>query len=249
MASKSPTLPAKSSRLTLVHSSDLHLGDEETTRLSGGNETLMLERVLAAAADAAADAVLLVGDVFENNRVARSLVTRVGKLLAAAEVPVVVLPGNHDPLVAGGVWRKRALHKPDNVHVLGVTHGRAVVLQGLGLEVWGNPHLHYDDMVPLVRPRRRTTPFQVTLAHGHYDPVPDRRRNPRPSWLIGAAEIEATGADYVALGHWNQSIRVGGGKVPAHYSGAPELVDSVNVITLRAGRRAAVACRALPSLG
>ncbi len=249
MASKSPTLRAELSGLKLVHSSDLHLGDEETTRLSGGNETLMLERVLAAAEAVAADALLLAGDVFENNRVGRTLVARVGKLLAGAVMPIVVLPGNHDPLVAGGVWRQRALHAPDNVHVLGVTHGRTVVIQALGLEVWGNPHLHYDDMVPLVRPRRRTTPFQVTLAHGHYDRVPDRRRTPRPAWLIGAAEIEATGADYVALGHWNQAIRVGGGKVPAHYSGAPELANSVNVITLRPGRPAGVARKTLPALG
>jgi DNA repair exonuclease SbcCD nuclease subunit len=248
MASKSPTLRAELSGLKLVHSSDLHLGDEETTRLSGGNETLMLERVLAAAEAVTADALLLVGDVFENNRVARGLVARVGKLLTGAGLPVIVLPGNHDPLVAGGVWRQRALHTPGNVHVLGVTHGRAVMLRELGLEIWGNPHFHYDDMTPLARPRRRTTPFQVTLAHGHYDRVPDRRRNPRPAWLIGAAEIEATGADYVALGHWNRAVRVGGGKVPAHYSGAPELASSVNVITLRPGRPAAVARRALPAL-
>ena len=66
-------------------------------------------------------------------------------------------------------------------------------------------------MVPLRAPRRRGARHHVAIAHGHYDPVPDRRRRPRPAWLIGDAEIAATGADYVALGHWNQTIRVGAG--------------------------------------
>ena len=65
--------------------------------------------------------------------------------------------------------------------------------------------------------------------------MPDRRRRPRPAWLIGDAEIAATGADYLALGHWNQTIRVGTGPVVACYSGSPEVARSVNVVTLGGG--------------
>ena len=70
------------------------------------------------------------------------------------------------------------------------------------------------------------------MAHGHYEPAPDRSKGPRPSWLIGDAEIAATGADYVALGHWNRAVRVGNGSVPAHYSGSPEYAGTVNVVRL-----------------
>jgi DNA repair exonuclease SbcCD nuclease subunit len=219
-------------KLTLVHSSDLHIGDEETTRACGGDATLVLARVLDAARATAADAVLLAGDVFENNRVPGVLAERVAGLLAGAGRPVVVLPGNHDPLVADAVWRRVVAGGPDNLFVLGVSRPRAVVLPRLGLEVWGNPHRSYDDMVPLRAPRQRCTAFQVALAHGHYEPVPDRRRRLRPAWLIGAREIAATGADYVALGHWNRATAVDGGPVPAHYSGSPELSRSVNVVTI-----------------
>jgi DNA repair exonuclease SbcCD nuclease subunit len=218
--------------ITLVHSSDLHIGDEETTRACGGDETLLLARVLDAARTVRADAVLLAGDVFENNRVPRTLADRVAGLVADAGRPVVVLPGNHDPLVADAVWRRIAQGGPNNLFVLGVTRPRAVVLPRLGLEVWGNPHRSYDDMAPLRAPRRRRTLFQVALAHGHYEPVPDRRCRLRPAWLIGAQEIAATGADYVALGHWNRATPVADGRVPAHYSGSPELSRSVNVVTL-----------------
>ena len=90
----------------------------------------------------------------------------------------------------------------------------------------------YDDMTPLRRPRRRTTARQIAVAHGHYEPVPNRRTDLRPSWLIGDREIAATGADYVALGHWNLAKRVGNGTVPAYYSGSPELAGTVNVVRL-----------------
>jgi DNA repair exonuclease SbcCD nuclease subunit len=233
-------------KLTLVHSSDLHIGDEETTRACGGDATLVLARVLDAGRATGADAVLLAGDVFENNRVPGALAERVAGLLAGAGRPVVVLPGNHDPLVADAVWRRVVAGGPDNLFVLGVSRPRAVVLPRLGLEVWGNPHRSYDDMVPMHTPRRRRTVHQVALAHGHYEPVPDRRRRLRPAWLIGAEEIAATGADYVALGHWNRATPVDGGPVPAHYSGSPELSRSVNLVTLgRPGGRARVTRRAL----
>lgn len=220
-------------RVTLVHSSDLHIGDEETTRACGGDETLVLARVLDAARAVRADAVVLAGDVFDHNRVSPALGRKVAGLLAGAGRAVIVLPGNHDPLVADGIWRAAALNAPENVFVIGVTRPRAVMLPRLGLEVWGNAHRSYDDMVPLAAPRRRTAPLQVAVAHGHYDAVPDRRRRPRISWLIGDGEIAATGADYVALGHWNRAGRVGGSAVAAHYSGSPELSLSVNVVTLR----------------
>lgn len=219
----------------LVHSSDLHIGDEEATRLAGGDPTCLLELVLAAAARARADAVLLAGDVFENNRVPRDVAARAGALLAGAGRPVVVLPGNHDPLIAASVWRRASVSGPSNVHVIGLDASRRVRLPALDLVIWGNPHRDYGDMVPLRAPPGRRAAFTVAMAHGHYDPVPDRRRRPRPAWLIGAAEIAATGADYVALGHWNQRTRVGVGALAGHYSGSPELTGSANLVRLASG--------------
>jgi DNA repair exonuclease SbcCD nuclease subunit len=89
-------------------------------------------------------------------------------------------------------------------------------------------------MVPfeIVRPRR--TRWQVALAHGHYDPQADRSISPRASWLINDEELVATGADYVALGHWNRAVRVGGEGVAAYYSGSPEYAGTVNVVRLAA---------------
>jgi hypothetical protein len=102
----------------------------------------------------------------------------------------------------------------------------------LSLEVWGRPHRDYDDMIPFETVRARQTRWLIAMAHGHYEPRPDRSIGPRPSWLIGDDDIAATGADYVALGHWNRAVRVGNGVVPAYYSGSPEYSGTVNVVRL-----------------
>jgi len=72
------------------------------------------------------------------------------------------------------------------------------------------------------------------MAHGHYEP-PETRANPlRPSWIFGDEEIAATGADYLALGHWDRPMRVGNGAVPAYYSGSPDLAGTINLVRLTA---------------
>ena len=79
-------------------------------------------------------------------------------------------------------------------------------------------------------PQPRTRAGKLAAAHGHYV---DEARDPNRmigSWLIHREELLATGADYVALGHWNQSIAVGNGDVNAHYSGSPEYTGTVNVV-------------------
>src|SRR2546430_1666545 len=58
-------------------------------------------------------------------------------------------------------------------------------------------------------------------------------QNPlRPSWLLSDAMIAATGADYLALGHWDRAAQVGCGAVPAYYSGSPDYVHTVNLVRL-----------------
>ena len=214
-----------------VHSSDIHVDDSYTARAHGGDGTLGLRRVLETATAAAADLVLLAGDVFEHNRLPLELLERSARLLAGAGIPVVILPGNHDPAIPQSAYNRGAIGEPANVHVLGVSHAGAVVFPELGLEVWGHAHRDYDDMAPLRTPRRRSTRWQIAMAHGHYQPATDGA-GLRPSWLIGDDEIAATGADYVALGHWNIHARVGNGDIPAYYSGSPDHARTVNVVRL-----------------
>ncbi len=231
--------------IVMVHSSDLHLGDVATIQAYGGDDTLPLRQVLFTANAVKASLLLLAGDVFEHNRLAVDILERTARILGDAGMPVVILPGNHDPATPDSVYRRGPLAEPENVNILGITHRKAVTFSGLDLEVWGHAHLDYDDMVPLRAPRPRRTRWQVAMAHGHYHPRPDRAGGPNPAWLIGREEILATGVDYLALGHWNRATRVGGGGVPAHYSGSPELSGSVNVVRLKSGGKVAVRRRTI----
>ena len=218
---------APGTEIVLAHSSDVHVDDR---RGAAG-----LHAVLATAMVLAADFVLLAGDTFENNQLSAAVLDQAGELLAEAGVPIVILPGNHDPALPDSVFVRRGMAHVPNAHILGVTHDEAVVFPAYDLEIWGHAHRDYFDMAPLRGPRPRSTRWQVAMAHGHYEP-PETRANPlRPSWIFGDEEIAATGADYLALGHWDRPMRVGNGVVSAFYSGSPELARTVNQVRLTDG--------------
>ena len=228
----------------LVHSSDLHV-DEDCAIGACGDGTASLRAVLTTARALRADIALLAGDTFENNQLSAGILGRDGRLLAETGMPVVILPGNHDPAAAGSVFVRGGFAELPNVSILGVTHDEAVPFGAFDLEIWGHAHRDYFSMAPLRGPRRRSTRWQVAIAHGHYEP-PATRANPlRPSWVFSDEEIAATAADYLALGHWDRAVRVGNGIVPAYYSGSPELARTVNLVRLTAAGEVIVARKKL----
>jgi DNA repair exonuclease SbcCD nuclease subunit len=225
--------------IVLVHSSDLHVDDEHNAA-KHTDGTAGLAAVLACARAAAADVVLLAGDTFDNNRVSAPVLDRTGQLLADAGIPVVILPGNHDPALPNSVFVRGNFSSIPNVTVLGITHDEAVDFPLHDLEIWGHAHRDYENMVPLRGPRPRSTRWQIAMAHGHYEP-PETLATPlRPSWLFSDDAIAATEADYLALGHWDRPVRVGNGVVPAYYSGSPDLARTANVIRLTPAGRVVV---------
>jgi DNA repair exonuclease SbcCD nuclease subunit len=207
--------------IVVIHSSDLHIDGRSSDVFHP------LCKVLDVARRESADLVLLAGDIFDHNRLKLEQIDRVTRLLDDAAIPVVILPGNHDCLSADSVYRRGGLADVPRVHVLGVSSEESYVLAEHDLEVWGRPHLDYHDYSPLAEPRPRTTRWQIATAHGHF--VRDDRDHHR-SWLIHSEEIAATGADYVALGHWPAWGPAGDGSVPAYYSGSPDLAQTVNVV-------------------
>ena len=220
--------------VVLAHSSDLHVDEDRTASLRDGDGTATLRAVLATARALRADVVLLAGDTFENNQLGSAILDRARGLLAGADLPVVILPGNHDPALENSVFIRGSFAELPNVSILGVTHDEAVPFPVFDLEIWGHAHRDYYSMAPLRGPRPRSTRWQAAMAHGHYEP-PATRANPlRPSWVFSDEEIAATGADYLALGHWDRAVRVGNGVVPAYYSGSPELAQTLNIVRLTA---------------
>jgi DNA repair exonuclease SbcCD nuclease subunit len=218
----------------VVHSSDLHVSARYAADSSRGLDALpALRGVLAIATGLRADLVVLAGDTFEHNRQPSVLLDQAARTMGEFRAPIVILPGNHDPLTPDSVYRRPELGTATNLCVLGLTVGRSVVFPELDLEIWGEAHREYADMSPLGKPPFRSARWQLAAAHGHYIEEPLVTGALSPSWLIRPEDLIATGADYIALGHWNRAARVGDGLINAYYSGSPEYAGTVNVVRFR----------------
>src|SRR5918999_1027725 len=71
---------------------------------------------------------------------------------------------------------------------------------------------------------------RAAQIHGDYV---DEIRDPNRligSWLIHREELDATDAEYVALGHWNQATKVGDENKHAYYSGSPDYSGTVKLV-------------------
>ena len=225
------SLTPRTEDLLIVHSSDLHVDDGYTARAWGGDGNAPLAAVLDAARTIAADIVLLTGDIFEHNRLNEAILSRTRTVLAEARLPVVMLPGNHDPLIRGSVWDRGKLSAINNAHVLGEDNDLATFAE-FDLDIWGRAHRDYCDINPLEGAPRRRAQHHIVAGHGHFSEERTPDGKPGPSWLFTPEDIEATGADYVALGHWNRNVQVGSGDVQAWYSGSPDYAETVNVVRL-----------------
>lgn len=219
--------------VVVVHSSDLHLGADYSRDRSRPDTLSVLREVLAIARTARADLVVLAGDTFENNRLPAPLLERAARIMREFSAPIVVLPGNHDPLTDDSVYRRGELAGVPNLCVLGLTVGEAAHFPALEMEIWGKAHLDYSDMQPLCKPAPRAMRWQLAAAHGHYIEGAQEPGRLIASWLIRREELASLGADYVALGHWNHAVRVGGPETHAYYSGSPDYADTVNVVRLK----------------
>lgn len=216
--------------VVLVHSSDIHVEDDVTglghTGLSG------LGAVINAARALSADALLLAGDTFDNHRVSRAILDSAAALIDAAGLPVVLLPGNHDPVLPDCLFRRAGLAGMAHVRIFGVTDDDTILLAEQGLEVLGRAHRGFGDQPPLPSPRSRAQRWQVVMAHGHYVPPGDWHAESHRAWRMADNDLAAMRADYIALGHWDRATRAGDDHALAFYSGSPDLAQTVNVIRL-----------------
>src|SRR5699024_10215124 len=79
-----------------------------------------VRRIGELADDLDAQFVVVAGDVFESNQLHRAVVSRALEAMGDYSVPVVLLPGNHDPLDAASIFDDPAFTRrvPEHVHVL-----------------------------------------------------------------------------------------------------------------------------------
>lgn len=230
--------------LRVVHTSDVHLGAYATSSDAKWEERRSLMeaafgRVIDLANDQNADALLIAGDFFDNDRVSDETVTFAAQQIDRFEGRTFLIPGNHDPMDAGKVyWRHDMEAIAPRLRIVRRHEGEIVEPDGLDLVLWGRAYIdtdwHFRPLEGL--PERLDSRWHIAMGHGHF--VHEGGDTGR-SLLIREAEIAAAAGhwDYMAFGHWEPHADVSSGGVTAVYSGAPMPLADAN---RRAGLAAVV---------
>ncbi len=173
-------------------------------------------RVVELAKREGVDFVLLAGDLFEHHDVDEAVVRKTVSVLDGfAPIPVFVLPGNHDPLVAGGVWDRQSWQAVGD-HVVVVREPAEIEFRE-DVALYPAPLTQKQSMLDPTAwmPARAAGDgrIRVGIAHGALDILAKPTNFP-----ISAARPDEAGLDYLALGDWHGFVQHG----RAVYSGTME---------------------------
>jgi DNA repair protein SbcD/Mre11 len=210
--------------------SDLHLGrpllwlDAQRRGDRRRDQRAALERAVAEAIERACDAILLPGDLFDEEGVdADTLSFALGAFAVPGCPPVFVAPGNHDPWWENSpIWSEQALRArrgesgwPDHVHVFTSSSWSRCALPGHPrVQIWGRcftPHV-----ASLERPLTAEAlaaiagadpaRLDVAVFHGsHESRCPPGQKVVAP---FSDAELEQAPFTYLAAGHYHAGSRV-----------------------------------------
>lgn len=207
-----------------IHSSDLHIGkrfgnfpEDLRGRLREARHGALVRLAQQARAHGAAT-VLLAGDTFDTETPTPQMLHHAMQEMRQAEdLTWVILPGNHDSLLADELWQRARAILPPNV---------ILALEPKPVELAANVVL-LPAPCTTRRPGRdltdwmtgATTPegsLRLALAHG---PVLDFSEDGAKGDVIAPNRAALAGLDYLALGDWHGQMRL---NERSFYSGAPE---------------------------
>ena len=226
--------------LRFIHTADWQIGkpygtvaDEQKRFRLQQERIAAVGRIREAVRVQDAQLVLVAGDLFDSPAPAAAAVLEVLELIGEMEVPVLVIPGNHDHGAPGTVWHRDDFqrHQPQlapNLQLLlerqPLILDQVVVLPCplLRNHDSSDPALWLRELdwsaLPADRPR-------IVLAHGGVqgfggrDYEGDEEAQAGANNLINLAALPAGQIDYIALGDWHNLKQV---SEQAWYPGTPE---------------------------
>lgn len=219
--------------LKILHTADLHLGLEFGQLATEDRQKLQRARlavvtqILNVADQFSVDAVLWAGDIFDAPDVAKDWWSGFAAVLAGRRNwtrPIVLLPGNHDPLSAGSVFEKGhpfRVQLPPWVHV--VDRDNFELKLGDLAVVYGAPcrsRAGAEDLA-LSLPARAAGDqrIRIGLVHGSTFDLADHQTN----FPIASDATTQRGLDYLAVGDTHGYREIPANAVaPIVYPGAPE---------------------------
>lgn len=211
--------------LRLLHTADWQLGRSygafpaDLAAVLAEARFEVVARIAELARERAVDAVLVAGDVFDSWLAGDRVLHRLIEATRAFPGPWLLLPGNHDPAVPGGVWDRLAAVAPPHLRPLleatpvELAHGAAFVLPApLRQRQTGEDPTEWMDAVP--------TPaesIRIGLAHGSVrELLPPDAESANP---VARDRAQRAGLDWLALGDWHGTLQVA---PRTWYAGTPE---------------------------
>jgi len=216
--------------MKLVHTADIHLDacfpmpsappGFGSRRRQGLRE--VFQRIVQRAIDWPADALLVAGDLFEQDRISRDTIAFLREMFELLRpIPVFIAPGNRDPYVPASPYATEAW--PANVFIFSEPKWTAHPLQHLPLTIHG---FAFDGAETSHNPFGELRPPEdgrIHVALGHGTELGQQDAVQQVCAPFDAAEAAAPGLHYLALGHCHGYQPIPGDyDTCICYCGAPE---------------------------
>ncbi len=223
-----------------LHTADWQLGkpfasirDDAKRHVVQQERLHVIRRIATAARDNEVNFVLVAGDLFDSSHATKATVSAACAAIGEMNVPVFVIPGNHDHAGPGSIWEQEFFLREQrqlapNLRVL--LRPEPVILENailfpaplLRRHEPGDPTVWIrqaavDPALPPDLPR-------IVLAHGTIQGFGSAQEDDDGvsagiNW-IDLSSLPTEAIDYIALGDWHGAKQVG---PKAWYSGTPEI--------------------------
>lgn len=226
--------------MKFLHTADWQLGkpfagveDLQKRSLLQLERFAVIKRIGEKAKEHRADFVLVAGDLFDSPHANKSTVSVACSAVGSLQIPVYVIPGNHDHGGAGSLWEQEFFRRErnelaPNLHVL----LKPEPFELPNAVLFPCPLLRRHEAVDPTTWLRSSQSFderfgdkpRLVIAHGSIinfgSFADDEETESGVSNLVDLSRLEDNAFDYIALGDWHGTKQVGS---KAWYSGTPEL--------------------------
>ncbi|GAE88551.1 metallophosphoesterase family protein [Acetivibrio straminisolvens] len=211
--------------LKFLHFSDIHLdapfgslGSKHAAEQRRRDLIDIFDRIIYLAKKEAVDIILISGDLYEHEYVRKSTIHYINKKFGEIpEIKVFIVPGNHDPYIPNSYYRNFEWSK--NVYILSEDRQK-VFLKEHNACVYGVGFANFHEEKSLINTIEPADPkhINILLVHGTVDlNFKKSRYNP-----MASSELALLGMDYIALGHFHNSLRGIGKGGNIYNPGSPE---------------------------
>lgn len=194
-------------KIRFMHCADIHIdypfcdrGHDGYSDMRRRDVRKTFENAIRLSVAGKVDFILISGDLYEHRYSPKSTIEWVSGLFKKLPVPVVIIPGNHDPYAANSWYR--LWEWPENVFILSGERP-FINLEALDTYIYGIGFSAFNQDKPDLSGVNPPDPdkFNIMMFHGALDIDMGKPYNP-----VSSEELSKLGFDYYALGHYHNRI-------------------------------------------